>query len=168
MYAKDGVNNTMRFAIPLNDNIINVQVPMQVNVVAVKNTDTNATTELLTPVCYVKNLGTNKIETRIAGFVTTEARDAELRLVDKSVGDTFAPDEIALFVKGAENSVMTPVNVKSIGAASMPLLGTLQSAADRDGRTLAYTFDAAYNVQKINIPGGFIGNSMSYHFRAVQ
>lgn len=168
VYAKDGVNNTMRFAIPLNDNIINVQVPMQVNVVAVKNTDTNATTELLTPVCYVKNLGTNKIETRIAGFVTTEARDTELRLVDKNVGDTFAPDEIALFVKGTENSVMNPVNVKSIGAASMPLLGTLHSAADRDGRTLAYTFDAAYNVQKINIPGGFIGNSMSYHFKAVQ
>ena len=163
-YAKDELNNTVKVQIPLNDYIIDVSVPMEVNVIAVKKPN-GGTTELLAPTCYVVNNGTKEITAKVSGFATTPL--VELKLVEKARTETFAADEISLFLKGTEGNVFTETNVLKVNQTPLEI-GTLGKASDDTGRKKAFTFDAAYDVQNINMPDGFMKNTMSYHFSVVE
>lgn len=162
-YAKDELNNTVKVQIPLNDYIIDVSVPMEVNVIAVKKPD-GGYPELLAPACYIVNNGMKEIQAKISGFATTP--QPNLKLSGKAKTDTFNADEIALFIKGTDGNTFAETNVLTLD--NTPLgIGTLGKASE-DTRTKAYTFDAAYDVENINVPDGFIRNTMSYHFSVVQ
>ena len=163
-YAKDELNNTVKVQIPLNDYIIDVSVPMEVNVIAVKKPN-GGSTELLAPTCYVVNNGTKEITAKVSGFATTPL--ADLKLVEKAKTETFAADEISLFLKGTEGNVFTETNVLKVNQTPLEI-GTLGKASDDIGRKKAFTFDAAYDVQNINMPDGFMKNTMSYHFSIVE
>ena len=162
-YAKDDLNNTTKVQIPLSENIIDVSVPMQVNVIAVKKSG-GGTAELLAPTCYIVNNGTKQIEAKVSGFDSTPQPD--LKLSDKAKTDTFNADEIALFIKGADGNTFAETNVLTLDHTPLGI-GTLGKASE-DTRTKAYTFDAAYDVKNINVPDGFISKTMSYHFSVVQ
>lgn len=162
-YAKDDLNNTTKVQIPLSENIIDVSVPMQVNVIAVKKSG-GGTAELLAPTCYIVNNGTKQIEAKVSGFDSTP--QPNLKLSDKAKTDTFNADEIALFIKGADGNTFAETNVLTLDHTPLGI-GTLGKASE-DTRTKAYTFDAAYDVKNINVPDGFISNTMSYHFSVVQ
>ena len=163
-YAKDELNNTVKVQIPLNDYIIDVSVPMEVNVIAVKKPN-GGSTELLAPTCYVVNNGNKEITAKVSGFATTPL--ADLKLVEKAKTETFAADEISLFLKGTEGNVFTETNVLKVNQTPLEI-GTLGKASDDTGRKKAFTFDAAYDVQNINMPDGFMKNTMSYHFSIVE
>ena len=163
-YAKDELNNTVKVQIPLNDYIIDVSVPMEVNVIAVKKPN-GGSQELLAPTCYVVNNGTKEIKAKVSGFATTPL--ADLKLVKKAKTATFATDEISLFLKGTEGNVFTEINVLKVNQTPLEI-GTLGKASDDTGRKKAFTFDAAYDVQNINMPNGFMKNTMSYHFSIVE
>ena len=164
VYAKDGANNTVKIAIPLSDNIIDVTVPLAVNVIAVKKTEPGAATELLAPTCEVINNGSKAVEVQIAGFQTTVTQD-KLKLSPKDKSESFNADELSLFIKGAGATTMAETNVTTLDAKPLTL-GTLGKAGEADS-TAWYTFDAGYHVNNINIPDGYIKNTMSYRFRIV-
>ena len=163
-YAKDELNNTVKVQIPLNDYIIDVSVPMEVNVIAVKKPN-GGSQELLAPTCYVVNNGAKEITAKVSGFATTPLVD--LKLVEKAKIETFAADEISLFLKGTEGNVFTETNVLKVNQTPLEI-GTLGKSTDDTGRKKAFTFDAAYDVQNINMPDGFMKNTMSYHFSVVE
>ena len=162
-YAKDELNNTVKVQIPLNDYIIDVSVPMEVNVIAVKKPD-GGYPELLAPACYIVNNGMKEIQAKISGFATTP--QPNLKLSGKAKTDIFNADEIALFIKGIDGNTFAETNVLTLDHTPLGI-GTLGKASE-DTRTKAYTFDAAYDVKNINVPDGFIRNTMSYHFSVVQ
>lgn len=165
VYAKDGLNNTIRVAVPLNENIIDVSVPLQVNVIAVKKPDGKAgDRELLAPVCEVQNNGQQQVDAQIVGFENKNTQTAQLDFSNKDKGSNFNADEIALFLKGADTTTFTETNVLGITVQAPIQLGTL-SAAGSTGSSAKYTFDAGYNVTDINIPDGYVTGYLSYHFK---
>lgn len=163
VYAKDGLNNTIRVAVPLNENIIDVSVPLQVNVIAVKKPD-GGERELLAPVCEVKNNGQQQVDAQIVGFENKNTQKAQLDFSNKDKGNNFNPNEIALFLKGADTTTFTEKNVLGITVQAPIQLGTL-NAAGSAGSAAKYTFDAGYNVTDINIPDGYVTGYLSYHFK---
>ena len=165
VYAKDAANNTVKIPIPLNANIIDVTVPMEANVIAVKKTEIGADRELLAPELKVINNGTNKIEVQISGFQTTQTQN-NLNLVVKEKTAVFQADEIALFLKEAGTTTFKETNVKEVNTTPLTI-GTL-NASGQAGDTASYTFDAGYHVNNINVPDGFIRNTLSYHFRIAE
>lgn len=165
VYAKDAANNTVKIAIPLNENIIDVTVPMEANVIAVKKSEAGAAKELLAPELIVTNNSSKKIEVQISGFNTTQTQ-SNLNLVDKEINAIFQADELALFLKATGNTTFNQTNVMKVG--QNPLTLGVLNAAGTAGNTVTYTFDAGYHVNKINVPDGFIVNNLSYHFRIAQ
>ena len=163
VYAKDGVNNTVRVAVPLNDKIIDVSVPVEVNVIAVKKTQ-GKNTELLTPECKVINNSAKRVEVSMSGFATTQEQ-TKLKLVKKEKTAVFDAAELALFVKGAQSTTFAETNVLNLDKTPVSL-GILGKSGAADS-TAAYTFDAGYNPGTINLPDGFIENILSYHFKIV-
>ena len=87
--------------------------------------------------------------------------------MEKAKIETFAADEISLFLKGTEGNVFTETNVLKVNQTPLEI-GTLGKSTDDTGRKKAFTFDAAYDVQNINMPDGFMKNTMSYHFSVVE
>ena len=165
VYAKDGLNNTVRVKVLLNENIIDVSVPLQVNVIAVKKPDGKAgDRELLAPVCEVKNNGQQQVDAQIIGFENKNTQTAQLDFSNKDKGSNFNPNEIALFLKGADTTTFTETNVLGITVQAPIPLGTL-NAAGSAGSAAKYTFDAGYNVTDINIPDGYVTGYLSYHFK---
>ena len=165
VYAKDGLNNTVRVKVLLNENIIDVSVPLQVNVIAVKKPNGNAgDRELLAPVCEVKNNGQQQVDAQIVGFENKNTQTAQLDFSNKDKGSNFNANEIALFLKGADTTTFTETNVLGITVQAPIPLGTL-NAAGSTGSAAKYTFDAGYNVTDINIPDGYVTGYLSYHFK---
>ena len=163
VYAKDGLNNTVRVKVLLNENIIDVSVPLQVNVIAVKK-PAGGDRELLAPVCEVKNNGQQMVDAQIVGFENRNTQKAQLDFSNKEKGSNFNANEIALFLKGADATVFTETNVLDITVQAPIQLGTL-NAAGSAGSAAKYTFDAGYNVTDINIPDGYVTGYLSYHFK---
>lgn len=164
VYAKDIENNTVKLLINLNENVINVKVPLKVNVVAVKKPD-GGDCELLAPNCYVVNDGNKAVTAEVNGF-TEKTPNAALILSEKEKTDTFEANEISLFLsplsKTNKNSSFVEKNVKLL--VTNPLkLGIIEAKPNAD-RTIGFTFDAAYNVESINVPNTWISYEMSYHF----
>ena len=94
VYGKDSVNNTVRFAIPMSEEMIDITVPLRVSLVAIKknaaDVDANVP-KLLAPTCYVKNNGVNKVKVAVSGFtaktITGETADTSgLTLSEKHKG----------------------------------------------------------------------------------
>lgn len=180
LYVKDDNNNTTKCQITLKQDLIDVAVPTKVSVIAVKKPN-GGPAELLAPVCYIENHGTNEIEARVSGFVTKDLMDDDgtttlLKLVDKQKNAGFNNNELALFLTPVANSSLAhkselkETNVKSIDAANentWAYIGRM-GTKDQNARFLDFTFDADYQVQLINEASGKrLTSTMSYHFTAV-
>ena len=180
LYVKDANNNTTKCQIALKKDLIDVAVPTKVSVIAVKKPN-GGPAELLAPVCYIENHGTNEIEARVSGFVTKDLMDDNgtttlLTLVDKQKNAGFNKNELALFLTPVANSSLAhkselkETNVKSIDAANentWAYIGRM-GTKDQNARFLDFTFDADYQVQLINEASGKrLTSTMSYHFTAV-
>lgn len=186
-YLKDQHNNTVKVAIPLNQNIINVRVPLEVYVVAVKKENTtDATPELLAPNCYVKNEGVLPIDAKIAGFkpeISAET-NKRLRLSDKTTQAEFdgVADEISLFIRRVKKDSLGDTLPETLSERNNVLslkendpktwlsLGELSYTKMKDARTKDFTFDALYNPQLINELGNgeWLKSTMSYNFSIVR
>lgn len=179
-YVKDDNNNTTKCQITLKQDLIDVAVPTRVSVIAVKKPN-GGPAELLAPVCYIENHGTNEIEARVSGFTTNDLMDDDgtttlLKLVDKQKNAGFNNNELALFLTPVANSSLAhkselkETNVKSIDAANentWAYIGRM-GTKDQNARFLDFTFDADYQVQLINEASGKrLTSTMSYHFTAV-
>lgn len=180
LYVKDDHNNTTKCQITLKQDLIDVAVPTKVSVIAVKKPNGGAA-ELLAPVCYIENHGTNEIEARVSGFTTNDLMDDDgtttlLKLVDKQKNAGFNNNELALFLTPVANSSLVhkselkETNVKSIDAANentWAYIGRM-GTKDQNARFLDFTFDADYQVQLINEASGKrLTSTMSYYFTAV-
>ncbi len=180
LYVKDDHNNTTKCQITLKQDLIDVAVPTKVSVIAVKKPNGGAA-ELLAPVCYIENHGTNEIEARVSGFTTNDLMDDDgtttlLKLVDKQKNAGFNNNELALFLTPVANSSLAhkselkETNVKSIDAANentWAYIGRM-GTKDQNARFLDFTFDADYQVQLINEASGKrLTSTMSYYFTAV-
>ncbi len=180
LYVKDDHNNTTKCQITLKQDLIDVAVPTKVSVIAVKKPN-GGPAELLAPVCYIENHGTNEIEARVSGFTTNDLMDDDgtttlLKLVDKQKNAGFNNNELALFLTPVANSSLAhkselkETNVKSIDAANentWAYIGRM-GTKDQNARFLDFTFDADYQVQLINEASGKrLTSTMSYHFTAV-
>ena len=173
IYIKDQENNTVRYGIPLNDNQINVRVPLSVYVVALKK-EKGGSPELLAPSCYIVNDGTNYVDARISNFVMEDEANSPIQLAAVSNVEAFhdRSKQLALFVETqkmedpAEVTVAT-TNVKSIDPkdnTTWPLIGIL-GPQNEDSRTRGFTFTAIYDPEKINETNDtWIKNTMSYYF----
>ena len=165
VYVKDGENNTMKMMLNLDENVINVRVPLNVNVVAVKKAE-GGDCELLAPNCYVVNDGSKEVTAAVNGFTTKEAKNLKL-VKDKAADQTYGANEIALQLMPSTDdqtkNTFDKTNVLTLGRTNMLNIGTMQPK-DNEGRIIGYTFDAAYNVKEINVPDEWISNTMSYHF----
>ncbi len=163
VYVKDSANNTAKLPIPLSDHIIDVSVPMEIGVVALKSKIPGASPDLLAPDATIRNNGTKKVEVQIIDFATKQAQ-TELSIVADKQGTQYNPNEITLFVKktvGADK-----IDVKKL--AQTPLdVGTL-AATGQAGNELQYTFTADYDPININRPSDLIRNTLSYHFKLVE
>lgn len=111
------------------------------------------------------NDGTSEVTAEVNGF-TEKTPNATLTLSRKEKTDTFEPNEISLFLsplsKINKNSSFVEKNVKLL--VTYPLkLGIMKAKPNAD-RTIGFTFDAAYNVESINVPNTWISYEMSYHF----
>ena len=186
-YLKDKHNNTVKVAIPLNQNIINVRVPLEVYVVAVKKENTtDAAPELLAPNCYVKNEGVLPIAAKISGFkqeISAETNQ-RLRLSDKTTLAEFdgVADEISLFIRRGKKDSLGDTLPETLSERNNVLslkendpktwlsLGELSYTKMKDARTKDFTFDALYNPQLINELGNgeWIKSTMSYNFSIVR
>lgn len=163
VYVKDSANNTAKLAIPLSDHIIDVSVPMEIGVVALKSKIPGASPNLLAPDATIRNNGTKKVEVQIIDFATTQTQ-AELSIVAEKKGTQYNPNEITLFVK--KTGGVDKVDVKKL--AQTPLgVGTL-AATGQAGSELQYTFTADYDPININQPSDLIRNTLSYHFKLVE
>ncbi len=180
LYVKDDHNNTTKCQITLKQDLIDVAVPTKVSVIAVKKPN-GGPAELLAPVCYIENHGTNEIEARVSGFTTNDLMGDDgtttlLKLVDKQKNAGFNNNELALFLTPVANSSLAhkfelkETNVKSIDAANentWAYIGRM-GTKDQNARFLDFTFDADYQVQLINEASGKrLTSTMSYHFTAV-
>lgn len=175
IYVKDGVNNTVRLAVPMTDHMIDVTVPTRVSVVALKKSAASANAavpELLTPICYIRNNGDNKIKAEVSGFVMKDVAENEkdtsgLTLVDKEKGAVdFNTTELALFVK--KDTLLT--NVKKLAAQSDPVTGhgPMTLGEITKDSLLDFTFDAGYDPVNIVETTNWLTNEMSYHFLVVK
>lgn len=186
-YLKDKHNNTVKVAIPLNQNIINVRVPLEVYVVAVKKENTtDAAPELLAPNCYVKNEGVLPIAAKISGFKQEISGETNqrLRLSDKTTLAEFdgVADEISLFIRRVKKDSLGDTLPETLSERNNVLslkendpktwlsLGELSYTKMKDARTKDFTFDALYNPQLINELGNgeWIKSTMSYNFSIVR
>ena len=162
LYVKDSINNTVEIVIPVNEYIINVKVPLKVNVVAVKKDSDTEVCELLAPTCYVVNNGDKMIKAEVNGFNTTIGAN-NLTLAEDKTSYTASEIALQLVPKNGDNADKK-TNVLSINKNPLSI-GTMSGTNSTSGeKVLQYTFDAAYNVTDINIPNGWISNTMSYHF----
>ena len=170
VYAKDSVNNTVRLAVPMKDQMIDVTVPLKVNLVAIKKNAADAdasTPKLLTPICYVKNNGISKVQVAVSGFtkkdIAGKTEDSSgLTLVEKEKdAKDFTSTEIALFVK--KDALLT--NVKKLAEEEDPVTGHgPMKLGDVEGdQFLDFTFDAGYNPIEIVETTNWLTNEMSYH-----
>ena len=121
--------------------------------------DASAQPELLAPTCYVVNNGTKKVKAEVNGFKTT-TQAANLKLAEDKTSYTASEIALQLIPEKGDNAGKK-TNVLSINKNPLNI-GTMST--DTDGKALSYTFDAAYNVKEINVPDGWISNTMSYHF----
>ena len=174
VYVKDHDNNTSKIAIPINDNLIDVTVPLKVGVVAVRSADGQE--ELLAPNCFIKNNGTKKVKAAINGFATNAGQTLQLSLVDQDTGD-IAADKLSLYLKQLEitkDDQGTPWNtfnnINVLKLKDTPLeLGTLAPAGNTAQEDyLGFTFGAHYNAAEIVYPDDAesekeIVNTMTYH-----
>ena len=173
IYIKDQENNTVRYGIPLNNNQINVRVPLSVYVVALKK-DKGGSPELLAPNCYIVNDGTNYVEARISNFVMKDEANSPIQLAAASNVEAFdnPSKQLALFVEinkmeDPADVTVTTTNVKSIDPkdnTTWPLIDIL-GPQNEDSRTSKFTFTAIYDPEKINETNDtWIKNTMSYYF----
>ena len=167
--------------IPLNQNIIDVRVPLKVYVVAVKKENTtDKTPELLAPDCYVVNDGTNKVQAMISGFeVVASANAQKLKLSDKTTQEQYdgVSDEISLFIRRVKKDSLgdtlperldqrnNVLSIKPDNENTWLNLGELGPKTEKT-RTKDFTFDAIYNPQLIVELGNdqWVENRLSYHF----
>ena len=179
LYVKDDHNNTAKMQIQLDENLIDVVVPTKVSVIAIKKRLGEAR-ELLAPICYIENKGSNEIEARVSGFTTNPLRDKNgnvlLQLVERAKNNAYNGNELALYLEPVKNSTLahkselTETDVMSIqnsDRSTWAYIGRMGKST-QNARFLDFTFDAAYDVERINDTGGkFMTNIMSYHFTAV-
>lgn len=179
LYVKDDHNNTAKMQIQLDENLIDVVVPTKVSVIAIKKRFGEAR-ELLAPICYIENKGSNEIEARVSGFATNPLRDENgnvlLQLVERAKNNAYNGNELALYLEPVKNSTLahkselTETDVMSIqnsDRSTWAYIGRMGKNT-QNARFLDFTFDAAYDVERINDTGGkFMTNIMSYHFTAV-
>lgn len=179
LYVKDDRNNTAKMQIQLDENLIDVVVPTKVSVIAIKK-PRGGTAELLAPVCYIENKGSNEIEARVSGFKSDALQDDSgnvlLQLVNKPKNEAYLADQLSLFLEPVTNSTLAhkselkETNVMSIqdsDKATWAYIGRMGKNT-QNARFLDFTFDAGYDVERINETGGkFLTNIMSYHFTAV-
>ena len=181
VYLKDSHNNTVKVAILLNKNIINVRVPLKVYVVAVKKENTtDPTPELLAPDCYVVNDGINKVQAEISGFESVPSSNAQkLKLSDKTVQEEYdgVSDEISLFIRRVKKDSLgttlpetltqrnNVLSIKPTDKNTWLNIGELGPKTENT-RTKDFTFDAIYNPQLIVELGNdqWVENRLSYHF----
>ena len=182
VYAKDGVNNTVKLAIPLSPYQIDITVPLKAGVIAVKDS-TGGVEELLAPICYIRNNGTQRLETQINSFladtVYNAANSPELSLAaDKPQSADYTEKELALRLKANDAwwNIFQETNVLQVDGTHPLQLGTLEPQGTLDGTSkkdmLSYTFGASYNAWNINYPdggdGGEMKYTMGYHFKVVK
>ena len=160
-YIKDGVNNTVKLMISLNEDVINVKVPLKVNVVAVKKANEKEACELLAPTCYVVNEGEKSIKVEVNGFNTTAEAD-NLKLSEDKTSYTASEIALQLLPENGGNAGKK-TNVLTINKNPLSI-GTMGGTNSTSEKNLKYTFEAAYNVTEIKVPNSWISNTMSYHF----
>ena len=174
VYGKDSVNNTVRFAIPMSEEMIDITVPLRVSLVAIKknaaDVDANVP-KLLAPTCYVKNNGVNKVKVAVSGFtaktITGETADTSgLTLSEKHKGATdFTSKEISLFVKKDANLT----NVKKLAKQTDALgNGPMEIGEVETTQLLDFTFDAGYNPTGIVETTNWLTHEMSYNVSVVK
>ena len=191
IYFKDGVNNTSRYAVPIDEHTIDVTVPTRVSLVAVKKPSSNgssADSKLLAPTCYVVNHGNNTIKVQIEKFAeSADNRNNSLNLIDTPYSNhdyNYTGNELALYLKATEGDgkplasnardtvTSTMFNLRNVltinqnGNGEYAYLGDLKPKTD-DGRTLDFTFTARYNPRDIEETNDWMTNIMSYRFSVV-
>lgn len=174
VYGKDKVNNTVRFAIPMSEEMIDITVPLRVSLVAIKKNAADANKnepKLLAPTCYIKNNGTTKVNVAVSGFTEKKIADEHkdksgLELVDKDKTDTFTNKQISLFVK--KDAILT--NVKKLAEKKDDVLGTgpMEIGNVEAGKLLDFTFDAGYNPTTIVETTNWLTHEMSYNVSLVK
>ena len=179
LYVKDDHNNTAKMQIQLDENLIDVVVPTKVSVIAIKKRFGEAR-ELLAPICYIENKGSNEIEARVSGFTTNPLRDESgnvlLQLVERAKNNAYNGNELALYLEPVKNSTLAHkselketdvMSIQDSDRTTWAYIGRMGKNT-QNARFLDFTFDAAYDVERINDTGGkFMTNIMSYHFTAV-
>lgn len=179
LYVKDDHNNTAKMQIQLDENLIDVVVPTKVSVIAIKKRLGEAR-ELLAPICYIENKGSNEIEARVSGFATNPLRDENgnvlLQLVERAKNNAYNGNELALYLEPVKNSTLVHkselketdvMSIQDSDRTTWAYIGRMGKNT-QNARFLDFTFDAAYDVERINDTGGkFMTNIMSYHFTAV-
>ena len=179
LYVKDDHNNTAKMQIQLDENLIDVVVPTKVSVIAIKKRLGEAR-ELLAPICYIENKGSNEIEARVSGFTMNPLRDESgnvlLQLVERAKNNAYNGDELALYLEPVANSTLAHkselketdvMSIQNSDRSTWAYIGRMGKNT-QNARFLDFTFDAAYDVERINDTGGkFMTNIMSYHFTAV-
>lgn len=179
LYVKDNHNNTAKMQIQLDENLIDVVVPTKVSVIAIKKRLGEAR-ELLAPICYIENKGSNEIEARVSGFTTNPLSDDNgnvlLQLVERAKNNAYNGNELALYLEPVKNSTLAHkselketdvMSIQNSDRTTWAYIGRMGKNT-QNARFLDFTFDAAYDVERINDTGGkFMTNIMSYHFTAV-
>lgn len=179
LYVKDDHNNTAKMQIQLDENLIDVVVPTKVSVIAIKKRLGEAR-ELLAPICYIENKGSNEIEARVSGFTTNPLSDDNgnvlLQLVERAKNNAYNGNELALYLEPVKNSTLAHkselketdvMSIQNSDRTTWAYIGRMGKNT-QNARFLDFTFDAAYDVERINDTGGkFMTNIMSYHFTAV-
>lgn len=169
IYAKDNLNNTMKLAVPISENLIDVEVPVSVSIVAIKGMagDAAARPRLLAPTCYIVNNGQREVRAEVVQF-EGPAAGAALSFVEKTTG--FAANEISISIAPPDTdslNVFTERNVMDGITARNPLvLGSMRPSTEA-GRGLNFTFKAAYDAVNIPTTNDWISTALSYRFQIV-
>ena len=179
VYVKDQANNTRKLAIPINENLIDVTVPLKIGVVAVRSADGVET--LLAPECFVRNNGETSVRAAINGFTTNAGQKLNLSLVDQDTGE-IAGNKLSLHLKPIESTkddkgtpwnTFRKTNVLQLGTTPLEL-GVLSPAGAANWENyLGFTFGAHYNAAEIVYPDDAdrdaeLKNTMTYHFERVK
>lgn len=168
LYAKDSMGNTGIYPFPLNENLIDVQVPMSAGTMALRGGNTPS---LLAPNLYLVNWSNKPVKAELVGADIPSGQgtgnDKKLLLTNRRSGP-WAANELNLMVKpvtdGLGKIFFPTTSVKDIN----PLTGAvdlgIMPARTQENHGASFTFDALYDPDNIIQTSGWSQCVLSYRF----
>lgn len=168
VYAKDAMGNTGVYPIPLDINLIDVEVPMAAGVVALRGTGDGA--KLLAPNCYLVNWSAQPVKAELVGAEIPAAQggSGDGKLVFTAKGDGFADNEMNLQVVSVDDGLGNNFHSESVlNLGDAPVnLGVMPAVTEPD-HGASFTFYGLYDAGHIIKTSGWSQCVLSYRFTIV-